>query len=401
MLRPPYQFDAATPGQRIAFSQFFGQHGYLPDLVDLDATTSTCTPRSSPPGPGIAQAGAGRRASAAIDVAPTLAFLLGIPGPQNARGKILYELLANGRASTEGGDDPRHQRLPRPADAAHGGGRQPHRRGAVNPTFAIGGAAFLKPWFDVYRAEAEDGSITVAGRRRGRRDAADLVLLRRHADDRAHEPDGLRRRRRSATTTSTRARSTCATTLIPLAQLPVLVGQRRRQRTARRRPSGRRRRRSTSTASGSAWSASPTRTSRRCSSRARSARSTSIDPIAARQRRGGAAARRSGVDAVVAIGHIGATAGTLDRPDRPAGRPGRRRHGVDAVIGDHTDFQVLARRPNGVLVTENRSKGVRFTRVRLVVDTSRRTSSTRRPTSTSRGPSASRPTRRSRPASTS
>ena len=33
--RPPYQFDAATADQTIAFSQFFGQHGYLPDLVDL------------------------------------------------------------------------------------------------------------------------------------------------------------------------------------------------------------------------------------------------------------------------------------------------------------------------------------------------------------------------------
>ena len=29
------------------------------------------------------------------------------------------------------------------------------------------------------------------GRRLGRRDAADLGVLRRHADDRAHEPDGL------------------------------------------------------------------------------------------------------------------------------------------------------------------------------------------------------------------
>ena len=28
--RPPYQFDAATAGQDIAFSQFFGQHGYRP-----------------------------------------------------------------------------------------------------------------------------------------------------------------------------------------------------------------------------------------------------------------------------------------------------------------------------------------------------------------------------------
>jgi 2',3'-cyclic-nucleotide 2'-phosphodiesterase (5'-nucleotidase family) len=44
--------------------------------------------------------------------------------------------------------------------------------------------------------------------------------------------------------------------------------------------------------------------------------------------------------------------------------------GVDAVIGDHTNFQVLTTRPNGVLVTENLSKGVRFTRVRLVLDTS-------------------------------
>ncbi|MFL6114933.1 MAG: 5'-nucleotidase C-terminal domain-containing protein, partial [Catenulispora sp.] len=39
---------------------------------------------------------------------------------------------------------------------------------------------------------------------------------------------------------------------------------------------------------------------------------------------------------------------------------------VDAVIGDHTDQQVLTTRSNGVLLTENRSKGLRFTRVRLV-----------------------------------
>jgi 2',3'-cyclic-nucleotide 2'-phosphodiesterase (5'-nucleotidase family) len=44
--------------------------------------------------------------------------------------------------------------------------------------------------------------------------------------------------------------------------------------------------------------------------------------------------------------------------------------GVDAVIGDHTDFQVLSMRPNGVLAVENRSKGIRFTRVRLVLDAS-------------------------------
>ena len=40
VFRPPYQSDAATPGQLIAFSQFFGQHGYLPELVDIDASVN-------------------------------------------------------------------------------------------------------------------------------------------------------------------------------------------------------------------------------------------------------------------------------------------------------------------------------------------------------------------------
>ena len=35
--------------------------------------------------------------------------------------------------------------------------------GTSNPTFSIGGSSFLKPWFDLYRAEAPRGSLTVAG----------------------------------------------------------------------------------------------------------------------------------------------------------------------------------------------------------------------------------------------
>lgn len=45
---------------------------------------------------------------------------------------------------------------------------------------------------------------------------------------------------------------------------------------------------------------------------------------------------------------------------------------VDAVIGDHTGFQVVARRPDGVFVVENLSKGARFTRMRLALDTNAR-----------------------------
>jgi hypothetical protein len=91
VLRPPYQFDAATPGQRIAFSQFFGQHGYLPDLVDL-AHNVNMHGTFVAAGPGIRKRDplAGVRA---IDLAPTLAFLMDIAGPHNARGRILYDIL--------------------------------------------------------------------------------------------------------------------------------------------------------------------------------------------------------------------------------------------------------------------------------------------------------------------
>jgi len=78
VLRPPYQFDAATPGQRIAFSQFFGQHGYLPNLVDIPHNINMGMATFVAAGPGIRKQDpvAGVRA---IDLAPTIAFLLNIP----------------------------------------------------------------------------------------------------------------------------------------------------------------------------------------------------------------------------------------------------------------------------------------------------------------------------------
>ena len=72
-------------------------------------------------------------------------------------------------------------------------------------------------------------------------------------------------------------------------------------------------------------------------------------------------------DVIVALGHEGATAGTVTDPTGPLIDLADGVSNVDAVIGDHNDLQVLAMRPNGVLVTENRSKGLRFTRIRLVV----------------------------------
>jgi len=152
--RPPYQSDAATPGQRIAFSEFFGQHGYRPDLVDIENNVNMHGTFVAS-GPGIRKRGpvAGIRA---VDVEPTIALLLGIQGAQNADGRILNELFERpGRLKeiTILNISDFHGQLVPLSEASD----------SFGPTFGIGGAAFLKPWFDTFRAEARGGSITVAG----------------------------------------------------------------------------------------------------------------------------------------------------------------------------------------------------------------------------------------------
>jgi 2',3'-cyclic-nucleotide 2'-phosphodiesterase (5'-nucleotidase family) len=113
VLRPPYQFDAATPGKAIAFSQFFGQHGYLPDLVNLKRNVNMHGTFVAA-GPGIRSGGGGGwsfhhddddddnggrlggrviRGVEAIDLAPTISFLMRIQGPTSASGDILYKAL--------------------------------------------------------------------------------------------------------------------------------------------------------------------------------------------------------------------------------------------------------------------------------------------------------------------
>ena len=92
VLYPPYQFDGATAGQRIKFSDFFGQHGYLPELVQLNRNVNMHGTFVAA-GPGIRSNGGPVRDVRAIDVAPTIAFLLGIDGPDDATGRVLDEIL--------------------------------------------------------------------------------------------------------------------------------------------------------------------------------------------------------------------------------------------------------------------------------------------------------------------
>lgn len=85
----PYQFDGATPGTLVARSAFFGQHGYVPDVVDLaDNVNMRSTFLAG--GPGIAR---GRVTARTIDLAPTLAYLLGVPEPQQSQGRVLREIV--------------------------------------------------------------------------------------------------------------------------------------------------------------------------------------------------------------------------------------------------------------------------------------------------------------------
>src|SRR4030095_11591099 len=91
----------------------------------------------------------------AVDLAPTLAFLMNFPGPQNARGKILYNLTPN---------PTRYKEITILDISDYHGQLTPLSEAAdtLGPTFTIGGSAFLKPWFDIYRAEAPNGSLTIA-----------------------------------------------------------------------------------------------------------------------------------------------------------------------------------------------------------------------------------------------
>ncbi len=362
--RPPYQFDAATPNTPIAFSQFFGQHGYLPDLVDL-AHNVNMHATFIAAGPGIRKQGpvAGIRA---IDVAPTIAFLLCIPGPQNARGKILYQLFPTPNRWKEATildiSDYHGQLIPLTETADNVSGS-----GASNPSFPIGGAAFLKPWFDAYRAEAPDGSITVAA---GDSVGATPPISNFFGDTPTIElmnamgfsADGL------GNHNFDRGQTYLRTTLIPLANFPYLSANIIDPATGRTPPE---------------WQPSTIFHFNGFKLGVVGFSNHDLeelifpgnldpfevtDPVAAVNAEAARLRSRGRVHAVIAIGHEGATAGTLTNPTGPLIDLADNVVGVDAVIGDHTDFQVLTTRPNGVLVVENRSKGIRFTRVRLTVD---------------------------------
>ena len=91
---PPYQYDAETPGTLIAPSHFFGQHGYVPDVQDLAANINMRATFLAG-GTGVDK---GQVTARSIDLAPTLAFMLGIPEPQHSQGKVLLDVVKGGKS---------------------------------------------------------------------------------------------------------------------------------------------------------------------------------------------------------------------------------------------------------------------------------------------------------------
>ena len=364
VLRPPYQFDAATPGQTIAFSQFFGQHGYMPELVDL-AHNINMHAVFVAAGNGVRQSGAlaGVRA---IDLAPTIAFFMGIPGPQNARGRILYDI-------TKG--QGRYKELTILQISDYHGQLVPLSEAAdnlaapgTNPSFAIGGSAFLKPWFDVYRAEAKEGVLTLAG---GDSVGATPPISSFFGDKPTIEimnmmgitSDGL------GNHNFDRGQTYLRTELIPLAQFPFISANLVDPKTGKTPPE---------------WQPSVTWNFEGFKFAIVGFSNEDlttlifpgnldpfvVKPIVSTINGEIARLRKKGVKMVVAVGHEGATDGTFNNPTGPLINVADAVVGADAVLGDHTDFQTINTRPNGVLVAENRSKGIRFTRIRLVLDAS-------------------------------
>jgi 2',3'-cyclic-nucleotide 2'-phosphodiesterase (5'-nucleotidase family) len=312
----------------------------------------------------------------AIDVAPTIAFLMDFPGPQNARGKIRLDMLEGASHLREVDildiSDYHGQLVPlsEAADFTIG------TTTALGLNFNIGGAAFLKPWFDVYRAENPGATLTLtAGDAVGATppissffgDKPTIELMNLMGFD----LDGL------GNHNFDRGQEYLREELIPLAKFKYVSANILHKKTGD---------------TPDEWSKSRVFNFRSFKVGIIGFSNTDIpvltkpgslgpfvvsDPLAAVNKRATQLRRQAGMAAVVAIGHLGADGGTAVRPEPylAVGDPsGPLIHladnvqKVDAVIGDHTNFQVLGARPNGVLVAENLSKGVRLTRVRLVID---------------------------------
>ena len=134
----------------MAPSHFFGQHGYVPDVQDLDANINMRATFLAG-GKGIAK---GQVTASSIDLAPTLAYLLGIPEPQSSQGRVLLEIVKGGKSVTPisiVGLNDFHGQLDPTAFTMDGSAQ------------SVGGASFLATMFDEELARLPGPGLILAG----------------------------------------------------------------------------------------------------------------------------------------------------------------------------------------------------------------------------------------------
>jgi 2',3'-cyclic-nucleotide 2'-phosphodiesterase (5'-nucleotidase family) len=360
VLAPPYRFDLAADAT-IASAPNEAVGGYLVAPAEAHGLFLAA-------GPPIAAGASG--AARSIDVAPTAAFLLDVPGPYNASGSILLDVLANGASLAEItllDISDFHGQLPPLSAIAD----ENDAEGAVNSSYSVGGVAFLDSWFDHYRAEAQGPTLLMtAGDAVGATPPIssafgdvptieimnalgfDLDSLGNHNFDAGAEymfgtlepkadfpylSANLVPARADAATPPPDQAPFQPSLLLDLDGVTVgIVGFSNPDIPNLTRPGA----------------LGPYRV---------------IDPVPAINTEA-ARLRDEGAQVVFAMGHMGATSGTVTDPTGPVVDVTDQVQGVDLVVADHTDMQVSTERPNGILLVENLSKGVMFTRVRLVVD---------------------------------
>jgi 2',3'-cyclic-nucleotide 2'-phosphodiesterase (5'-nucleotidase family)/predicted AlkP superfamily phosphohydrolase/phosphomutase len=148
---PPYQFDAATPGTLIAPSAFFGQHGYVPDVQDLRSNTNMRATFIA--GGDRIDRGVAKNVRS-IDLAPTAAFLLGVPVPQHSQGVVRRDIIDDGDDFTPVnivGLNDFHGQLAPAATTLD-----------ANTAVSVGGAAQLATLFDEEMAKLPGQSLLLA-----------------------------------------------------------------------------------------------------------------------------------------------------------------------------------------------------------------------------------------------
>jgi 2',3'-cyclic-nucleotide 2'-phosphodiesterase (5'-nucleotidase family) len=148
---PPYQFDAATPGTLIARSAFFGQHGYVPDVQNLDASINMRATFIAG-GPDLLWGKA--KGMRTVDIAPLIAYLLDVPMPQHSQGEVRIDLTVG-----RGG----RKVVPLIGLNDFHGQLEPTTTTIDGRAIPVGGAAYLATMFDEEASLWPHGALLLAG----------------------------------------------------------------------------------------------------------------------------------------------------------------------------------------------------------------------------------------------